>query len=54
MTVEVDRGVDADDIESIAGNGLGPEKEGVPFDVGVSGHSKSQETPCFRQLPQVG
>lgn len=48
--MELDCGVEA---SSEPDDGLGPEKGGVLAE-GDSGDSKSQETPCLRQLPQVG
>lgn len=44
--------MEADEAEPMTG--LGAAKEGVLEAAGVAGHSKSQETPCLRQLPQVG
>lgn len=53
MTSELDRGVEADEAELMAA-GLVAGPPGVPVDKEDSGDSKSQVTPCLRQLPQVG
>jgi len=51
ITVELNGGVEVDEDDM---TGLGVAKDRVLEEAGVAGPSKSQETPCLRQLPQTG
>jgi hypothetical protein len=59
MIVEWELGVEAEETWLVESAVFCLRKEGVgltglPFDNGVPGDSKSQDTPCFEQLPHVG